>query len=109
MPGTQRSQRRWRSVAAGSSCVWAVVWSLAVSGHAQQAPTFRTATRLIVTTVVVKDRGGTAVEGLTAKDFIVTEDNEPQDVAFVEFQRLDDAAPLPPLSTVQDVAPPAAD
>ena len=66
-------------------------------------PTFRTATRLIVTTVVVTDRDGKPVEGLTAKDFLVTEDNEPQDVAFVEYQRLDDLAPLPSLSPV--VAP----
>jgi VWFA-related protein len=75
-----------------------------------QQPTFRATTRLIVTTVVVNDRDGKPIEGLTAKDFIVTEDNEPQDVAFVEHQRLDDQAPLPPLSSVQvaDTAAPAA-
>jgi VWFA-related protein len=74
-------------------------------------PTFRATTRLIVTTVVVNDRGGKPIEGLTAKDFIVTEDNEPQEVAFVEYQRLDDQAPLPPLSAVPvvgAVAPAAA-
>src|SRR4051812_28225296 len=54
-----------------------------------QQPAFRTETRLIVTTVSVRDRSGAPVEGLTANDFIVTEDNEPQDIAFVEYQRLD--------------------
>jgi len=66
-----------------------------------QQPTFRTTTRLIVTTVVVKNPDGKPIEGLAAKDFIVTEDNERQDIAFVEYQRLGDPAPLPPLSSVQ--------
>ena len=64
--------------------------------HAQQAqqprqpaaPTFSATTKLVVETVTVKDRNGNPVEGLTAKDFVVTEDGQPQDIAFVEFQRL---------------------
>ena len=52
-------------------------------------PTFRASTKLIVTTVVVRNPDGTPVEGLTADDFVVTEDNEPQEIAFVEYQRLD--------------------
>ena len=72
--------------------------------------TFRTGTRLVVHTVTVKDKDGNPVEGLTAKDFVVTENNEPQDVAFAVFQRLqgepdpttpalaEPAAPAPPLS-----------
>jgi VWFA-related protein len=74
-------------------------------------PTFRSTTRLIVQTVNVKDKDGKPIEGLTAKDFVVTEDGEPQTVSFVEFQRLPpprstgsvtvgesapDAAPAPP-------------
>jgi VWFA-related protein len=53
-----------------------------------QAPTFRTTTRLIVRTGTVKDKNGNPVEGLTAKDFVVTEDGEPQTIAFVEYQKL---------------------
>jgi VWFA-related protein len=56
--------------------------------HAQQ-PTFRSGTRLVVQTVTVKDRDGKPIEGLTARDFIVTEDGEPQEVSFVEYQRLE--------------------
>ena len=41
------------------------------------------------------DQDGKPIEGLTAKDFVVTEDNEPQEIAFVEFQRLDRRARLP--------------
>jgi VWFA-related protein len=83
---------------------------LQLSGQAQQPaqPVFRSSTRLIVTTVAVKDRDGRAIEGLTAKDFIVTEDNVAQDIAFVEFQQLESQEPLPPLSTVTlaDALPP---
>ncbi len=56
-----------------------------------QAPTFRTATHLRVQTVSVKDRQGRPLAGLTAKDFVVTEDGQPQAIAFVEYQPLDDA------------------
>src|SRR5688572_16230691 len=68
---------------------------------APQQPTFRASTKLIVTTVVVRNPDGTPVEGLTADDFVVTEDNEPQEIAFVEYQRLDNLDPLPPMATLQ--------
>ena len=61
--------------------------SLVLMPRAQQQPSppvFRAATRLIVQTVSVKDKDGRAVEGLKAEDFIVTEDNEPQTVSFVD-------------------------
>ena len=75
----------------------AVAASLAISARAQapqpqQPPVFRSSTRLIVNTVVVRDRDGNVIEGLTAKDFIVTEDGKPQEIAFVEYQKLDAAA-----------------
>jgi len=85
--------------------------AVGVSTHAQQTPpagtpTFRATTRLIVQTVNVKDKDGKPIEGLTAKDFVVTEDGEPQTVSFVEFQRLP-----PPRATGQitvgDAAPEA--
>src|SRR5687767_222428 len=84
------------------STLVAVVAGLQLAGHAQQpaqqqpAPVFRSSTRLIVQTVTVKDKDGRAIEGLTAKDFIVTEDNQPQDIAFVEFQRLQGEAVAAP-------------
>ena len=52
-------------------------------------------TRLIVQTVTVKDKDGKPIEGLTAKDLRVTEDGEPQAIAFVEYQRLHDTGPAP--------------
>ena len=52
-------------------------------------PTFRATTRLVLQTVTVKDRNGASIEGLTARDFAVFEENQPQEVAFVEYQRLE--------------------
>jgi VWFA-related protein len=78
----------------------------------QAPPMFRSGTRLMVQTVSVKDKDGRAIEGLTAKDFVVVEDGEPQTISFLEFQRLPDrrseswssdpTQPQPPL-----VVPPA--
>src|SRR5687767_15182901 len=101
------------------STLVAVVAGLQLAGHAQQpaqqqpAPVFRSSTRLIVTTVSVKDKDGRPIEGLTAKDFVITEDAQPQDIAFVEYQRLaTEAAPVleadaPPAAPAQAAAPAA--
>jgi VWFA-related protein len=90
----------------------ALVAALCATLDAQQ-PTFRTTTRLIVQTVTVKDRNGNVIEGLTAKDFAITEDGQPQEIAFVEFQRLQGApgaepapaAPLQARPAIEVVAP----
>jgi len=59
---------------------------------AQQQPPFtiKVDTQLVVETVVVKDREGKDLEGLTDKDFTVTEDGVPQTIRVFEFQRLED-------------------
>ena len=49
---------------------------------------FTSTSQLVVETVSVKDRGGNPVEGLTAKDFVVTEDGVLQTIRFFEFQKL---------------------
>jgi VWFA-related protein len=92
----------------------AIVGCLAIGASAQQGqkpeqpPVFRSSTRLVVNTVTVRDRSGKVIEGLTAKDFIVTEDNERQDIAFVEFQRLvGESVPGAAAATPAPAAPPA--
>jgi len=72
-----------------------------------QAPTFRTSTRLVVQTVSVKDAEGRPVEGLTATDFVVTEDGEPQAISFVEFQRLTTTPVAAPAANAAPAADPA--
>ena len=58
---------------------------------------FQANTQLVVETVTVKDKNGKPIEGLTAKDFTVTEDGVPQTISFCEFQKLDEMAE-PPLT-----------
>ena len=41
----------------------------------------------------MKDKSGKPIEGLTAKDFAVTENGIPQTVAFLEFQKLEEIRP----------------
>ncbi|MGC9945953.1 MAG: VWA domain-containing protein [Bryobacteraceae bacterium] len=78
----------------------ALCWlAAAVALHAQQigqnAPpeskgtaTFTTSTQLVVESVVVTDKKGNSVAGLTAKDFTVTEDGVPQAIRFFDHQNL---------------------
>jgi VWFA-related protein len=53
--------------------------------------TFKTSTQLVIETVEVKDKSGKPIEGLTAKDFTITEDGMPQTIAFFEYQKLPEA------------------
>ena len=57
---------------------------------------FRTSSQLVIETVGVK-KNGMPVEGLTAKDFIVTEDGAAQTISVFEYQKLPEvpSTPLP--------------
>lgn len=53
--------------------------------------------QLVVETVEARDKKGNFVEGLTAKDFKLTEDGAPQTIRVFERQHLSDSKPLPEL------------
>ena len=63
---------------------------------ARESYTLSVKVQLVVETVVVKDKRGNPVKGLTSNDFTVTEDNVPQSIKFFEHQDLAaNAKPLP--------------
>ena len=65
-------------------------------GNAQDNYTLSVKVQLVVEAVVVKDKQGNPIRGLTASDFTVTEDNAPQTIKFFEHQDLAaNAKPLP--------------
>ena len=63
---------------------------------------------LVIETVSVKVKSGNPAEGLTAKDFTVTEDGVAQTISFCEFQKLDEALPPDEPAPEPTVAPAAA-
>ena len=69
-------------------------------------PVFRGRAQLVVQTVRVTDPQGVPIAGLGAADFVVTENGDPQELAFLEFQRLTKAPAAP---ATKASAEPAAD
>ena len=90
--------------------IWLLVAAAVFSANAQQIGTnaqpgqtegFKLTlnSQLVIEQVVVKDKRGDFVGGLTAKDFTVTEDGVPQTVKICEHQEFsNETAPLPPQS-----------
>ncbi len=81
----------------------AIFLILLLTASAQQPPaqeadaTFSSNTQLVIETVTVRDKSGKSVEGLTAKDFTITEDGAAQAIKFFEYQKLPEIPePLPP-------------
>src|ERR1044072_9412557 len=93
------------------------VVSVGAALNAQQhpPPVFRSVPQVTVETVTVKDKAGRPIEGLTPKDFSITEDGVPQTISFVEFQRVQNpteppqAAPPSPSAAAPSAAPPQRD
>jgi VWFA-related protein len=57
---------------------------------------FEASTQLVVEDIIIKDKSGSPLTGLKAKDFVVLEDGKPQDISFCEFQTLENTAePMP--------------
>jgi VWFA-related protein len=70
------------------------VSALALAQDQPQQPNFtiNISTQLVVQTVSVTDKDGKPIEGLTAEDFLLTEDNVSQTISVFEFEKLDGTA-----------------
>src|SRR5437870_5697152 len=73
--------------------------SLRVQTAAQPRAVFRSGTELVLVNVVVRDKNGVVVRGLTRDDFSIAEDDKPQAITSFDFEELDRAAAAAPLST----------
>src|SRR5262249_7730309 len=86
----------------------AILFALAATTrarNAQRTPVFRSSTELVLINVVVRDKSGNVVRGLTQADFSITEDNRPQTIATFDFEELDRPDATAPASTPAPVLP----
>lgn len=76
------------------ACILAALAALAAStlARAQQQPIFRSGTSVVEINVVVRDRDGKFVRGLTADDFEILEENEPRRIESMYAVTAPDAA-----------------
>jgi VWFA-related protein len=70
----------------------AFLFNIPVASQEQKEQPFKiqVKTELVVEVVVVKDKNGNPIRGLTEKDFIVTEDDVPQTIGLFQFEKFDD-------------------
>jgi VWFA-related protein len=68
-----------------------VFFSVAPSAQAPQQPAtvFRSGTELVLVNVVVRDKNGAVVRGLTRDDFSIAEDDKTQSITSFDFEELD--------------------
>ncbi|HEV2448068.1 MAG TPA: hypothetical protein VGS58_19190, partial [Candidatus Sulfopaludibacter sp.] len=106
---SSRFLRFWLAAAISISVYWA--WAQQAPKAPAQTPAatpqegpakFQATAQLVVETVSVTDKSGKPIEGLTAKDFTITEDNVPQTISFCEYQKMVDTAPAAPPPVAED-------
>ncbi len=68
---------------------------------AGNTPTISVRSQIVIETVVVKDKQGKTIEGLTAKDFTLTEDGVPQTIRYCEPQSLPSTLSDAPITPIQ--------
>jgi VWFA-related protein len=73
------------------------------TSDAAQTYTLSVRSQLVVEAVVVKDKQGKPIEGLTANDFTLTEDGVPQKIRYCEQQKLPaDPLPIAPMPSSEE-------
>ena len=71
----------------------------------QLKPTFRVNTEIVLVNVVVRDKNGNVVRGLTRDDFSITEDDKPQTIDSFDFEELDNPNARPAPTLTEQVLP----
>ena len=70
------------------------LWFMVGFANAQEEPTFRTQSNIVLVPALVRDKAGEIVYGLQAKDFVIEDDSVPQTI------KLDEAAESEPVYLV---------
>ncbi len=86
MSGTLRSRdRSWKfpGISIGAVLGLALISAIAAAQTTKPAPQIRVATRLIQVNVIVNDKKGEPVSGLTKDDFMLLDQGQPQKIAFL--------------------------
>lgn len=88
----------WLVVLLGSFAAGARAQVVGQNTKADSSSTYKISvtSKLVIESVSVKDKSGKSITGLTAKDFIVTEDGQPQQVRVCEYQELPSGPPPAP-------------
>src|SRR5215211_4461002 len=81
--------------AALQGCLMMLVATVLAQEPQQPRPTFRSGRDLVSVDIVVRDKSGNIVKGLTAADFEVREDGRPQDVLGLSYQEIADTETKP--------------
>lgn len=99
------NHRRWKIAQAVLVACLAGAWAqqappkTPAATPADGTPKFQASAQLVIETVTVTDKAGKPIEGLTAKDFNITEDGVAQTISFCEAQKMLDtdspAVPIP--------------
>src|SRR3989442_2903353 len=87
--GEPSSWIRWSAAVVSTALILAgSVAPSAEQASGQPRAVFRQATELILVNVVVRDKRGDVVRGLTKDDFSILEDNKPQTITNFDFEDL---------------------
>jgi VWFA-related protein len=103
---SRKMRRGFRGLRGLKTGAWLVfLISTVLLAQDQPAPfQLRVATQLVVQTVTVTDKDGKPIEGLTAEDFLLTEDNVSQTISVFEFEKFNDTVLPPPSNPTPPVA-----
>jgi VWFA-related protein len=104
---TSKARRLVAALAVGVACIATppFVAQQRASSLQPATPVFRSGLDLVLVDVVVRDKSGAVVQGLTADDFEVLEDGVRQKIVSMAFEEIrPDAAPIETLSALADAS-----
>jgi VWFA-related protein len=89
------------------SAIALAVWTATPAAQAPRSggQVFRSGTELVLVNVVVRDKTGAAVRGLTRNDFSVTEDDKPQTITSFDVEELDTGTRAAAVEPVAEASP----